>query len=144
MASYTSEQLYGPGCPCEELDGKFTFTITNPYPSQVAYFTIETVRNSNGFYDNSSSTNGLGTFSNFNNISALITSSYIASVMVEGATGSFDFEPDSAIALSGSFFRGTGWIYIGVEPSGSATYNILTEDGDPLITQDNDNLVWPI
>jgi hypothetical protein len=145
MANYTSEQLYGPGCPCEELDGKFTFNITNPYPSQVAYFTIETVRNSKGFYDDSTPTNGLGTFSNFNNVSALITSSYIASVMVEGASASFDFEPDEAIALSGSFFRGTGWIYIGVEPSGSeATYNLLTEDGNPLITQDNNNIVWPI
>ena len=146
MADYTSEQLYGPGCPCEELvGGVYTFTIVNPYPYQVAYFTMETVRNSDGFYDDGTPTNGLGTFSNFNNISALITSSYIASVMVEGAGGSFDFEPNGAIALSGSFFRGTGWIYIGVASSGStSTFNLLTEDNNPLITENNNNLIWQI
>lgn len=143
MASYSAEQLYGAGTPCEEISGNFTFDITSPN-DQVAYFTIETVRNGLGFYDSSSATNILGVFSNFNNIISLITSSYIASVCIGVGGGSFDFEPNETIALSGSFFRGTGGIYIGVEPSGSATYNLLTEGGDPLITQDNNNLVWPI
>jgi hypothetical protein len=144
MANYTSEQLWGAGTPCEELSGNYTFNIINPYP-QVAYFIIETVRNANGFYDDSSATNALGNFSNFNNIRSLITSSYIASVEVGIGGGSFDFEPNETVALSGSFFRGTGWIYIGVVPSGSVeTFNILTENSEPLITEDNNNLVWPI
>jgi len=113
MANYTSEQLWGAGTPCEEISGNYTFTITNPYP-QVAYFTIETVRNANGFYDDSSATNALGTFSNFNNIRTLVTSSYIASVEVGIGGGSFDFEPNSTIALSGSFFRGTGGISLNI------------------------------
>lgn len=146
MANYTSEQLYGPGCPCEELvGGVYTFTIVNPYSPQVAYFTMETVRNSNGFYDDNSPTNGLGTFSNLNNVSAIITSSYIASIMIGKDGGSFDWVPDLGVEVSSSFFRGTGWIYMGVEPSGSRdTYNLLTENEDTLITENNNNLVWRI
>jgi hypothetical protein len=144
MASYTSEQLYGPGWPCEELSGNYTFNISNPYP-QIAYFTMETVRDGLGFYNSSSATNALGTYTNFNNVSVLITSSYIASIIVGDGGGSFDFEPNETIALSGSFFRGTGGIYIGVVPSGSVeTYNLLTEDNNPLITENNNNLIWPI
>ena len=146
MANYTSEQLYGPGCPCEELvGGVYTFTIVNPYPPQVAYFTMETVRNSKGFYDDNSPTNGLGTFSNLNNVSAIITSSYIASIMIGKDGGSFDWVPDLGVEVSSSFFRGTGWIYMGVVPSGSRdTYNILAENEDTLITENNNNLVWRI
>jgi len=144
MASYTANQLYGAGTPCEEISGNTTFSITSSN-DQVAYFTMETVRNGIGFYDSSSATNALGTYSNLVNVTTLITSSYIASLVVGVGGGSFDFEPNETIALSGSFFRGTGGISLGVESSGSvATYNLLTEDGNPLITQDNNNLVWPI
>ena len=61
MASYTAEQLYGAGTPCEEISGNYTFDIISPN-DQVAYFTIETVRNGLGFYDSSSATNTLGFF----------------------------------------------------------------------------------
>jgi hypothetical protein len=118
MAEYTSEQLYGPGCPCEELSGNTTFSITSSN-DQVAYFTMETVRNGIGFYDSSSATNALGVYSNLVNVTTLITSSYIASLVVGVGGGSFDFEPTDTIALSGSFFRGTGGISLninGTEP----------------------------
>ena len=109
MANYTAEQLYGAGTPCEQGTGYTTFTITNPY-SQVAYFTMETVRNANGFYDNTSATNALGIYSNLDNVRTLITSSYIASLEVGVGGGSFDFESNYVIALSGSWLRGTGGI----------------------------------
>ena len=49
MASYTAQQLNGEGTPTEVLTGQKTFTLTNPLSSS-AYFTVETVRDSNSFY----------------------------------------------------------------------------------------------
>ena len=138
MASYSAEQLYGAGTPCEEISGNYTFDITSPN-DQVAYFTIETVRNGIGFYDSSSATNILGFFSNFDNVISLITSSYIASVCVGVGGGSFNFEPNGTIALSGSFFRGTGGISLGVTSSGVSF--LVTENGDFLLTEGGDNLI---
>jgi len=113
MASYTANQLYGAGTPCGEISGNTTFSITSSN-DQVAYFTMETVRNGIGFYDSSSATNALGTYSNLVNVTTLITSSYITSLVVGVGGGSFDFEPNETIALSGSFFRGTGGISLNV------------------------------
>jgi hypothetical protein len=113
MASYTANQLYGAGTPCEEISGNTNFSITSSN-DQVTYFTMETVRNGVGFYDSSSATNALGTYTNLVNVTTLITSSYIASVCVGVGGGSFDFEPTDTIALSGSFFRGTGGINLNV------------------------------
>ena len=138
MASYTANQLYGAGTPCEEISGNTNFSITSSN-DQVTYFTMETVRNGVGFYDSSSATNILGFFSNFDNVISLVTSSYIASICVGVGGGSFDFEPDNTIALSGSFFRGTGGISLGVTSSGVSF--LITENGDFLITEGGDNLI---
>jgi hypothetical protein len=129
--------LNGAGTPCEEILGVTSFGITSSN-SQVAYFTMETVRNSNGFYDGNSPTNALGTFSNLVNVSNLVTSSYIASFCVGVGGGSFDFEPLNDVAISSSVFRGTGGISIGV---GEVLFDILTEGGDFLITEDGNNLI---
>ncbi len=109
MASYTSTQLYGPGTPIEALRGNKTFTFTNLNDS-TTYFTIETVRNTNGVYDSTSATNALGVYSNFTNINtdSLITSSYIASVVLPPGVSSFEFNPTVNIDVSGSFLRATG------------------------------------
>jgi hypothetical protein len=115
MALYTANQLYGAGTSCEEISGNTTFSITSS-GDQVTYFTMETVRNGVGFYDSLSSTNALGTYSNLVNVTNLITSSYIASVVVGVGGGSFDFEPTQTIQLSGSFFRGTGGISLNTSP----------------------------
>ena len=138
MASYTANQLYGAGTPCEEISGNTNFSITSSN-DQVTYFTMETVRNGVGFYDSSSATNILGFFSNFDNVISLVTSSYIASICVGVGGGSFDFEPDNTIAISGSFFRGTGGISLGVTSSGVSF--LITENGDFLITEGGDNLI---
>ena len=111
MASYTADQLKGSGVPTEALIGNKTFTLTNP-SSGSAYFTIETVRNNDGFYNSSSATNALGVYSNFTSIDedTLITSSYIASVVVPSGGGSFQFNPTINVDESGSFLRATGEI----------------------------------
>jgi len=111
MASYTSNQLSGEGVPTEALVGNKTFTLTNP-SSGSAYFTIETVRNNDGFYDSTSATNALGVYSNFTSIDedTLVTSSYIASVVVPSGESSFQFNSTVNVAVSGSNLRATGGI----------------------------------
>lgn len=109
MASYTANQLRGSGVPTEELSVNKTFALTNP-SSGSAYFTIETVRDNDGFYDSSSATNAVGIYSNFTGIDVetLITSSYIASVVIPPGSGSFQFNPTVSVAVSSSYLRATG------------------------------------
>ncbi len=122
MASYTAEQLNGGGVL---LENKITtglplakFLITNTTSTGSAYFTFETVRNINGFYDSSSPTNGKGNlFIDFPPIGAtlipadLVQSNYIWSVVVppDGVCG-FTFKPTSQVDASTVYLRGTGGI----------------------------------
>jgi len=111
MGSYTSNQLYGTGTPIEALTSgtTYTFAITSS-TSGSTYFTLESVRNSIGFYDSSSSATAEGTLENLTNVTSLVSSSYIFSVVVNPGGGSFDFTPSNNIAVSESFLRGTGGI----------------------------------
>ena len=113
MASYSQNDLYGAGVPIEAIasSANKTFTFTNTEESS-AYFTMETVKNGNGFYDNSRPANALGAYNTFNNIdnATLITSSYMASVTIPLAGGSFKFSPTSNIAVGSSMLRATGGV----------------------------------
>lgn len=111
MASYSAEQLSGAGVATEELSGNKTFTLTNP-SSGSAYFTIETTRNNQGFYDSTTSTNTIGTYGGFVLIDedTLVTSSYIASVVVPSGEGVFEFEPDNTVTAGSALLRATGGI----------------------------------
>ena len=109
MASYTAAQLYGKGSYAESLSGNKTFTITNPYNGS-SYFTIEAVRNSDGFYDSTSNKVAEGTYTIGNNIKTLVTSSYIASVTVPPGTNSMSINFDNNTPISGSILRATGGI----------------------------------
>lgn len=110
MASYSAEILSGAGAPTEELSGVKTLSLINPLSSS-AYFTIETVRDNNGFYSGSS-TNALGTYDSFTgiDIDTLITSSHIASVVVPPGNSSFQFTPTTTVAVSSSYLRTTGGV----------------------------------
>ena len=109
MASYTQEQLNGAGTPIEAITGNVTFTFTSTNTGS-SYFTMETVKNVSGSYDSSSPTNAVGAYSSFARIDedTLITSSYIASVVVPDGNSFFDFNPTTNIALSSSMLRATG------------------------------------
>ena len=111
MASYNSNRLSGAGAPIEALTSgsTYTFTIASPATGS-SYFTLETVRNSIGYYSSSSSATARGTFGSLTNVTGLVSSSYIFSVMVNPGGGSFTFSPAANIAVSGSFLRGTGGI----------------------------------
>jgi hypothetical protein len=117
MATYTHTQLYGSGSIGENLVGN-TFLFTNPSGS--SYFTMETIPESSGFYEAATPKNFIGEFANFlhphedpinpgsMNPWGLVTSSYIASVVVPPGQSGFDFYPD--ITVTGTTYRlkGTG------------------------------------
>ncbi len=105
MASYTYTQLQGTGSIGENLSGLKTFTFTNPSAS--SYFTMETIPNYGGFFNSSSSTNFKGTYSTSESMN-LVTSSYIASIVVQPGTSSFNFTPTSAVTGANYRLRGTG------------------------------------
>jgi len=104
MATYTAAQLYGTGSVGENLSGLKTFTFTNP--SSSAYFTLETVPNATGSYAGSP-TNALGTWA----VSAsmgFVSSSYVASVVVQPGSSALTFTPTSAVTGTTYRLRGTG------------------------------------
>ena len=121
MASYTYTELYGSGSIGEDITGN-TFLFNNPSGS--SYFTMETIPASTGFYEASSPKNFSGSFENDShpyqdpsnltsmNPWGLVTSSYIASVVVPPGNSSFLFFP--AIIVTGTTYRlrGTGGYFL--------------------------------
>jgi hypothetical protein len=105
MATYTATQLYGQGTLGESLSGTKTFTFTNP--SESAYFTLETVREPNGFYTGSTPTNTEGTWVVSESM-GFVSSSYIASVVVPPGSSALTFAPASAVTGTTYYLRGTG------------------------------------
>ena len=125
MATYTYTQLYGSGSIGENLLGN-TFEFNNPSGS--SYFTMETIPTSTGFYEANSPKNFIGSFENDShpypdptnpfsmNPWGLVTSSYIASVVVPPGQSSFDFDPFSPHVLGTTYrLRGTGGYSLSIE-----------------------------
>lgn len=83
-----------------------TFAVTNSIGSY-SYFTLETARNANGFYDSTSPKNVSGSFTLDIGISNLIQSDYIASVVVAPGGGQFTFIPSVPVTGSSLYLRGT-------------------------------------
>lgn len=104
MASYTYQQLMGTGSIGENLSGLKTFTFTNPSGS--SYLTLETITTSS-FYNASSPTNFQGTYSVTASM-GLVTSSYIAAVVVPPGNSSFTFTPSTAVTGTTYRLKGTG------------------------------------
>lgn len=109
MASYTADQLYGSGTYSEQLVGTKTFQFNNP-SSGSAYFILEAVRNDNGFYDSTSNKVADATYTLNGNVTSLVTSSYVAGVVVGPGVHSMEVVFDNNTPVSGSFLRSTGGI----------------------------------
>lgn len=107
--------LSGAGAPTPLLTGQKTFTLTNPLGSS-AYFTVETARDGDGFYNSTSPTNASGDYTAFSGIdkNTLITSPYISSVVVPPGVSSYKFTPTATVAISSSMLRATGGITLGI------------------------------
>ena len=122
MATYTAQQLSGAGVLlADNITAALPatkFLITNTTSTGSAYFTFETVRNGDGYYDSSSSTNAKGGL-DIDNLPAgatllvtdLIQSDYIFSVIVPpGGVSGFTFDPSAQVNAGTVFLRGTGGI----------------------------------
>ena len=119
MAFYTYTQLYGSGSIGETFSTGKYFDFDNPSGS--SYFTMETIPSSSGFYEATSPKNFIGVYENIihpypnpTNPSSmepwgLVTSSYIASVVVPPGFSQFLFTP-TEITVTGTTYRlrGTG------------------------------------
>jgi len=104
MASYTFSQLAGQGTLGENLSGLKTFSFTNPSGS--SYFTMETKLNATGSYAGAP-TNFSGSY-NVPASMGLVSSSYVASVVVPPGNSSFTFTPANAVTGTTYYLRGTG------------------------------------
>ena len=103
MATYTPTQLNN-GSIGEDLSGLKTFTFTNPSAS--SYFTLETIANATGSYAGAP-TNAVGSWV----VSAsmgFISSSYVASVVVQPGTSILTFSASAAVTGTTYRLRGTG------------------------------------
>lgn len=109
MASYTADQLYGSGAYAEPLNGTKTFQFTNP-SSGSAYFILEAVSNSNGVYDSTSYKVADNSYSLPDGITGLVTSSYVAGVVVSSGVHTMSVTFSGLTPLSGSLLRSTGGV----------------------------------
>ena len=84
------------------------FEFTNPSGS--SYFTYETVRNSQGFYDSSSLKATSGSLNAISNVpsGAIIQSDYIWSTVVPQGSSSLAFTSSISVPSGSVYFRGTG------------------------------------
>ena len=119
MATYTSLQLRGTGSLTEALSGVKKFDFDNPSGS--SYFTLEGKRTSDGLYNSTSDIIAQGTYNHFSGSftklqnftitslpDALVTSSYVFSMVIPQGSGSFKFTPSTAVTANSASLRGTG------------------------------------
>ena len=93
-----------------------TYTISNPLPGS-SYFTLETVKNSNGAYDSNSPKNLEGTLSGDSGITHIVSDDYKAGIVVSPGGGVLTFVPTNAITAATLRLRGTSTGFISSTPS---------------------------
>jgi hypothetical protein len=106
MATYTPSQLNGAGSVGENITSGSTKTFTFTNPSASSYFTLETIPNATGSFAGAPA-NVIGSWV----VSAsmgFVSSSYVASVVVQPGVSSLTFTPDSAVTGTTYRLRGTG------------------------------------
>jgi len=83
-------------------------------PSASSYFTYETVRNEQGFYDSSSLKAASGSLNIASNIpdGGVIQSDYIWSAVVPPGSSSLSFTSSLSVPSGSVYFRGTGEFYV--------------------------------
>jgi hypothetical protein len=105
MATYTAAQLNWTGSIGENITSSIMFVFSNPSAS--SYFTLETIPNATGSYTATTPKNASGSWdSSFP--SGLVTSSYVASVVVPPGTSSLYFSPATLVTGSNYRLKGTG------------------------------------
>ena len=122
MPTITFDQLKGAGTlnPDDFLaDTLYNIVFGAPTCSGSAYFTMEAVRDADGYFDGSSAQPGKSTLTNFVDINqdTLIVSkspgefeSHIWSIVIPPGGGTFDYFPFTTTFNDTVFLRGTGGI----------------------------------
>ena len=109
MATYTPDQLYGSGSIGENLSGTKTFAFANAGAS--GYFTLEAIRNPDGFYTTASAVVSSGSFSiSASMLPGFVTSSNVFSLAIPPGSSSFTFAPANTITGTNYYLRGAGQI----------------------------------
>ncbi len=111
----------------------FSFVNRN---SGSVYFTIETIRGADGFYNSGSLRGALGAYYNFTGSSQydLVSSDYIAAYIVPPGSSSFEFNPTEYIQTGSVYFRGTGDLVATITGEiTSSTYNINQLNGQGIL-----------
>ena len=147
MASYTGNDLEGQGIPIEALTAgtEYIFTVTPPSTLLgSAYFTFETVRNANGFYDSTTPQNAVGTLSSTNIPTLPIQSPYIFSEIISPGGNTFSFTPTNNVAAGSAFLRGTGGISLAITPGVDPNEFRFSVKTDNAGTSNNDQFTIPI
>ena len=147
MASYTGAQLEGQGTPIEALTAGVEYIFTVTAPSTLlgsAYFTFETVRNANGFYDSTTVQNAVGTLSSSNIPTLPIQSPYIFSEIISPGGNTFSFTPTNNVAAGSAFLRGTGGISLAIAPGVDPNEFRFSVNSAGVGTSNNDQFTIPI
>jgi hypothetical protein len=95
----------GTGSIGENLSGNKVFFFTNP-SSGSAYFTFETITTSS-FYDALSPKNFIGKYQPITSM-GIVTSPYIAGIVIPPGSSSFSFKPTSSVTGTTYYMKGTG------------------------------------
>ena len=124
MASYTYTELYGSGSIGETISSgvEKLFTFTNPGGS--SYFTMETIPASTGFFEGTSPKNFSGSFVVSESM-GLVTSSYIASIVVQPGTQSFKFTPAINVTGTTYYLKGTGMYSLNIASTAAVPVNTV-------------------
>jgi len=93
-----------------------TYTISNPLPGS-SYFTLETVKNSNGAYDSNSPKNLQGTLSGDSGITNIVSDDYKAGIVVSPGGGVLTFVPTNTITAATLRLRGTSTGFVSTTPT---------------------------
>jgi hypothetical protein len=103
--NYPFSDLYGPGTSSINLTKgtAYTFTITNNSGS--SYFVLETNSTNSPKPKNVS-----GSFSSLTNVNDLVSSDYVAGLVLKQGTNSFVFTPATNVTGTSLKLRGTGGI----------------------------------
>ena len=117
MTNYTSIQLNGSGSYAPNLTKGTTYTFVVANTIFCAYLTLESLRNANGYYDETSKKAISGSFSDFTNVVNGVSSSfYQAAFCLNSGSNSFKFTPSVNISGGELNLRGTGDITLTIEP----------------------------
>ena len=124
MPTFTGKQLSGEGTPGIALIGGTQYTFVMVIPTGLSgsgYFSYETIRNADGFYDGTK-THASGAYADYVNVptASIVSSSFIASIATHRnppTAVSFKFTPANDVPVSESFYRSTGNIGLELNPS---------------------------